>query len=139
MQLRQAIKVVAQIGALAAISELGYALAAWGSMPLPGNLLGMVLLFALLASGIIRLQWIEAGTALLLKHLAFFFVPIAVGLMALGDMLRSSGWALLIILFASAAVGIIAAGRVTQSLAHGEKDGEKAPCDTVATVKRSAP
>jgi holin-like protein len=117
MKIRQALLVVAQIGILAAMSELGYALAAWGDIPLPGNMLGMVLLFALLASGVVRLQWFEAGSTLLLKHLAFFFVPIAVGLMALGDVLRESGVALLVILLASAAVGIVLAGGATQWLA----------------------
>ena len=47
MQIRQTMWVVAQIGVLAAICELGYVLAAWVAIPLPGNLLGMVLLFAL--------------------------------------------------------------------------------------------
>ena len=133
--MRQALLTVAQIGMLMAICEVGYALAAWGNIPLPGNLLGMALLFMLLASGIVRLQWIKAGAALLLKHLAFFFVPIAVGLMSLGEVLRVSGWALLIILLASAAVGIVLAGGITQRLARKEK----APRAAVSEVKRGTP
>jgi holin-like protein len=80
-------------------------------------MLGMVLLFVLLCLGAVRLEWIEAGASLLLSHLAFFFVPIAVGLMDLGDVWRSSGLALLFILVASAAAGILFAGLVTHLLA----------------------
>ena len=118
MKPKQALFAVAQIGVLFAISELGYALAAWVDIPLPGNMLGMVLLFAMLASGVVKPAWIESGATLLLKHLAFFFVPIAVGLMSLADVLRASGWALIVILLTSAAVGIVLAGGTTQWLAR---------------------
>jgi holin-like protein len=133
--MKQGLLVVAQIGLLMAISELGYALVAWSHIPLPGNVLGMVLLFVLLASGIVRLQWIEAGASLLLKHLAFFFVAIAVGLMSLGEVLRASGWVLLAVLLASAAVGIVLAGGVTQWFSRKGK----ARRDSVAEAKWEAP
>jgi len=61
----------------------------------------------LLASGFVRLPWIEAGASLLLRHPAFFFVPIAVGLMSLGELLRTSGIVLLIIMVASAGIDIL--------------------------------
>lgn len=110
--------VAAQIAALLALSKLGAALAGTLGLPLPGNMVGMLCLLALLWSGLVRLEWLERGASLLLKHLAFFFVPIAVGLMSFGDMWRSSGLALLAILAASAAAGILCAGYVTKLLAR---------------------
>ena len=49
------------------------------TLPLPGNLVGMVLLYALLALGIVKLSWFKAAGSLLVRHLAFFFVPITGG------------------------------------------------------------
>ena len=118
MQAKQGVLAIGQLGILFAISELGYAVAVWLNIPLPGNMLGMLFLFMLLASGLVRMQWIETAATLLLRHLAFFFVPIAVGLMSLSDLLRASGMALLVTLLASAAVGIVLAGAVTQMLAR---------------------
>ena len=105
-----------QIGLLAGLSQLGFSLVDRLDLPLPGNLLGMLFLLGLLASGILPLKWIDSGASLLLAHLAFFFVPIAVGLMGFADLLQRQGPALLAVLALAAAVGIIAAGSVAQVL-----------------------
>jgi holin-like protein len=60
-------------------------------LPIPGNLLGMLLLVALLTSGVVRLAWVEAGVSLLVRHLAFLFIPIAVGLMTFQDLFVRNG------------------------------------------------
>jgi holin-like protein len=90
--LQQGLLVIAQICGFWAGSELGYAIVTCAGIPLPGNMVGMVILFVLLTTGILRLEWVEAAATLLLRHLAFFFVPIAVGLMSMGDLLRAHGW-----------------------------------------------
>lgn len=113
---RRGLLTAAQIGLLAALSEVGYQVAGRFELPLPGNLVGMILLSALLATGMIRLRRIEGGASVLLRHLAFFFVPIAVGIMSFGELLRSSGLVLLVVLLVSTLAGIIVAGRVTQML-----------------------
>jgi putative effector of murein hydrolase LrgA (UPF0299 family) len=71
-----------QIAVFVLISKAGYAFVDALQLPLPGNLAGMLMLFALLTSGVIRLEWVEAGASLLVRHLAFFFIPTAVGLFA---------------------------------------------------------
>ena len=43
------------------------------AVPIPGNLIGMVLLYALLAAGIVKLSWFEPAGSFLIRHLAFFF------------------------------------------------------------------
>lgn len=129
---KDAMHQVAQIAVLLALAKAGSMLATLLQVPLPGSMLGMVLLFVLLCLRVVRLEWIEAGASLLLKHLAFFFVPIAVGLMGLGDVWRSSGLALLLILVVSAAAGILFAGLVTHLLAPRQRT------DLRRTAKRPA-
>ena len=87
-----------QLAALLLLGQAGYAFVGALQLPLPGNLVGMLMLFALLTSGVIRLEWVEAGASLLVRHLTFFFIPIAVGLMALGDLFVSQGVAIVVTL-----------------------------------------
>lgn len=46
--------------------------------PIPGSVIGAITLAALLLLDIVPLRWFEAGSKLLLDHLALFFVPAAV-------------------------------------------------------------
>lgn len=85
-------------------------------LALPGNVVGMLLMFALLWTGAVKPARIEAGGGFLLKHFAFFFIPISVGLMAFGPLMRQSGATLLAILLTSAAVGVAVTGLSAQLL-----------------------
>ncbi|WP_229106254.1 CidA/LrgA family protein [Paenibacillus sp. 1001270B_150601_E10] len=51
-------------------------------IPLPGNVLGLVLFLAALGLKIVRLEWVETAAELLLKHMLLFFIPYVVGIMA---------------------------------------------------------
>jgi len=83
---------------------------------LPGNVAGMLLMFLLLATGVVKPVHIEVAGGFLLKHFAFFFIPISVGLMAFGPLVRQSGAALLAILVTAAAVGVLVTGLAVQAL-----------------------
>ncbi|GAC1406520.1 MAG: CidA/LrgA family protein [Candidatus Velthaea sp.] len=113
-----AVRIAAQIGLLWAISA-GSSLAVSAlHLPLPGNVLGMIVLFGALASGSVKLDWFERGGTLLTKHLAFFFVPITVGLMGFGGTFVQYGLAIVATLSVSAVAGLLASGLVTQALAR---------------------
>ena len=77
-----------------------------------------VLLLALLCTGVVPERLFERSSSLLARHLPFFFVPIAVGLMTLGSTVVSKGIWLLLVLVASAAVGLCLAGWLAQALAR---------------------
>jgi holin-like protein len=78
----------------------------------------MFLLFGLLSTRAVRVEWIEECTSFLTRHLAFFFVPITVGLMAYGSLLKQDGAAILVTLVASAAAGMAVTGLTAQVLAR---------------------
>jgi holin-like protein len=105
-----------QISALWALNFAGVWLEKRMVLPIPGNLVGMITLYVLLALGIVKLAWFETAGSFLIRHLAFFFVPITVGLMNAGYLLAARGLAILLILAVSAAVGILLAGWVSQVL-----------------------
>ena len=114
--MKKPILAASQIAALAGLNQLGYVCVYYLNLSIPGNLMGMLILLALLSSRIVRLSWIESGAQILLTHLAFFFVPIAVGLMAFTHSLLSEGISWLVTLVLAAASGILSAGFVTQTL-----------------------
>ena len=107
---------LAQLLALLLINQAGYAVVSVHHLPVPGNLLGMLFLLILLVTGVVPLRWIEASASLLIRHLAFFFIPIAVGLMAFGELFLDNGLAILLTLVVSAAIGIWVSGLSAQRL-----------------------
>ena len=111
---RQALRLAVQFFLLVAVSLFAELAVASIHLPVPSNAVGMLLLFLLLQSGLLDLELVNAAAALLVRHLAFFFVPIAVGLMAYRELLATTGLALLLVIAASALVGMLAAGLVAQ-------------------------
>ena len=51
------------------------------SLPIPGNIMGMIFLFLFLVTGIIKLEKIENAAKSILDNLAFLFIPAGVGRM----------------------------------------------------------
>ena len=74
----------------------------------------MIILFTLLSTGIIKERWLSAATNPLLKHLSFFFIPIAVELMQWGDLFMQKGYLLFLPLVVSALVALLATGGIVQ-------------------------
>jgi holin-like protein len=93
-------------------------------IPLPGSVLGMICLFALLSAGVIKEQWLSAATNPLLKHLSFFFIPIAVELMQWGDLFLQKGYLLFLPLVVSTLVALLTTGGIVQLFAKSScRDG----------------
>jgi holin-like protein len=111
-----------QLAFILGICKMGYVLQDFFSLPIPGNVIGMALLFLLLQLKVIKLHWIELASGFLVKHLAFFFIPIGVGLMEMGGLFKAYGIALLITLLISMVIGLIVSGVTTQKLAKKEEN-----------------
>ena len=114
MNPRKLVIIISQLAFLALINRAGYMLAHVLSLRLPGNLVGMLILFALLSGRLVRLEWIQEGASILTRHLAFFFIPIAVGLITFKDVFLQNGVAILGTLIVSATAGILLCGFIAQ-------------------------
>jgi holin-like protein len=110
------LRVAVQLVVLVAVSQVADLVVGAMRLPVPSNVVGMLVLFLLLQYGVLHLEQVSAGATLLVRHLAFFFVPIAVGLMAYRELLATTGVALLLVIAASALVGMLVAGLVAQLL-----------------------
>lgn len=116
MQIKSMLSFIGQLFILWLINEISYLIVDSLRLPIPGNVLGMIILFILLLTGVVKLKWIDRAAYFLLKHLVFFFIPITVGIMTLGSVFVKNGVAIIIIVIISATIGIISTGQLAQLL-----------------------
>ncbi|SPF46313.1 LrgA family protein [Candidatus Desulfosporosinus infrequens] len=109
-------KIMGQIFLLWLIYSLSTWVVNFFHLPIPGSVLGMITLFFLLSIGVIKEEWLSAATAPLLKHLSFFFIPIAVELMEWGDLFVQKGALLFLPLVVSTLVALLVTGGMVQLL-----------------------
>jgi holin-like protein len=116
----QTLKYFGQLAVLWGIYLLSDYLAALMDLPVPPNVLGVVILFGLLCLGVIKVEQVEGMADFLLRHLVFFFIPIVAGLMEWGDMFREHGLALAFAIIASSLAALFACLWLTRAL-HREE------------------
>ncbi|UQY43791.1 CidA/LrgA family protein [Erwinia sp. PK3-005] len=73
-------------------------LVSWLHLPLPANIVGMLLLLALLALRVMPLKWVKAGGNWLLAEMLLFFVPAVVAVVNYGDLLKTEGWRICVVI-----------------------------------------
>ena len=83
---------------------------------IPGNIIGMVILLALLTTNILKLSMIEETGNFMLKYMGFFFVPLTAGLMESYKLIQSSIIQIVIILVLSCIIVMLVSGKVTDIL-----------------------
>lgn len=90
-------------------------------IPLPANVLGLVLFTAALFLKIVRLEWVEQSAQFLLKHMMLFFAPVVVGTMAFMPYIRGNWLAVVLSLVISAVISLVVTGAVASLLQRGER------------------
>ena len=80
MSRNRLVRLLRQVGLLYGLALLGQTVRGSLSLPVPGGLIGMLLLLLCLATGIARLEWVESGGEWLLSLLLLLFVPAVVGI-----------------------------------------------------------
>ena len=94
----------------------GTTVASLGRLPLPGSVVGMLLLAAVLHFGWMPAAWVEPAAGLLLRHMALLFVPPGVGLMLQYDLLRREWLPIVLASAASTLAVLLVVGRLQQRL-----------------------
>ncbi|OGX78977.1 LrgA family protein [Exiguobacterium sp. SH31] len=117
--MQRLIKWIIGLSLLFGLSALGNWIVAVLALKVPGSVIGMVLLLLLLMTKIIRVEWIEDSAGFLTKHLAFFFIPIAVGLMSYSSLLKEEGVPLFLALIISMTIGLVVTAVVSGRRGEG--------------------
>lgn len=72
------------------------------NLPLPGSIIGFLLLFIALILKIYPLRWIESGAQFLLAFLSLYFIPATVGVIQYGELFTGKGlWLIVIAMFST--------------------------------------
>ena len=93
---------------------IGELLAETLNIPIPGNIIAMILLFLSLCTGIIKVEKVDTISNFFLDHLAFFFIPAGVGLMNSFDSIKSSAIQIVIICIVTTIIFMAVTGIVVQ-------------------------
>jgi len=112
---------IVQIGYLYVILFIGNSIARLLHLPIPGSIIGLVLLFLLLQFHIIKLEWIELGAGLLLSELLLFFIPSAIGVIDYTALFGVQGVKAVLVIVLSAIVVMFATGFTAQLLGQRKK------------------
>ncbi len=96
--------------------KAGTAISAILPFRFPDSIIGMLLLFLLLNLQVVKLQWVEMGAGVLLKHMALLFIPVAVGLLGYIDTFMSSLGAIIINVFLGLVLILLIVGRLFQRM-----------------------
>lgn len=73
-------------------------LVSWLHLPLPANIVGMLLMLALIVTRVLPLRWVKAGSRWLLAEMLLFFIPAVVAVVNYGDLLRVDGWRICVVI-----------------------------------------
>jgi putative effector of murein hydrolase LrgA (UPF0299 family) len=104
---------------------LGEGVAFLTGAPIPGPVIGMLLLFAALLAWPRLQEMLEATAAELLRHLSLLFVPAGVGIVVAAASGRGQWFAILVALVGSTLLTLGVTALVMQALGRaGKEDGD---------------
>jgi holin-like protein len=127
-----------QLAVIFAICVAGEVLHRIVGVPLPGNIIGMVILLILLCTKVIKPEHISGVSSFFLKYLALFFLPPSIAIMTVGDDVLSKWPLLLFLCIAFTIVTIAVGGRVTQLLVRRQEYRENLALRAERIAKRAA-
>ncbi len=85
-------------------------------LPIPGNVIGMMLLTVSLCRGWVDVKSVKPAADLLVQNMAFFFVPPGVGLLLYLDLLAREWFPLVVAYVVSTVVVLVVVGWVMQKM-----------------------
>ena len=99
---------------LVALDAAGRWLVNLAHIPIPGSVVGMLLLTALIETGILPLDAVRAAAERLVRHIALLLVPAGVAIIVYAHAVRESLAAITLAALLSLVVVLIVVGRIAQ-------------------------
>ncbi len=104
---------------------LGQLLRELFSIPLPGSIIGLMLLFFALSLKLFPLRFVDSAATLLLSFLPLFFIPATVGVIDYIDVFAGKGVFLIAIIIFSTLLTMAASGWMSQALGQRLEAGKE--------------
>lgn len=117
------VTVILQIVLISCFAMIGDWISLTFHLPLPGNIIGLILLYLALKSRLLQIEHVERGGKLLLLVMPLFFVPALSGIMDYTDFMRQSGLQVLVILVISSLLTLTGSAYIVDRLARRKEEG----------------
>ncbi|WP_321813877.1 MULTISPECIES: CidA/LrgA family protein [unclassified Paraburkholderia] len=114
-------RIAAQSALLAGVWFLADTLTRAAHLPVPGGVVGLVLLLALLFCGGVTPRWVKAGADWLLSDMLLFFIPAAVAAVQYGGLFRADGWRLALVVVGGTLMVMFAVAFAVEQAARLER------------------
>ncbi len=85
-------------------------------IPLPSNILGLILLLVALLTGLVKLEQVESVGQFILSHMTVLFVPAGVGLLAILGVIQGNWLILVLIALVTTILVLALTGWIVQKL-----------------------
>ncbi|QIL45818.1 CidA/LrgA family protein [Vagococcus coleopterorum] len=95
---------------------LGEIISKVGHLPVPGSVIGMLLLFAGLYFKVVKLDDVDTVGTFLLDNLSILFLPAGVGIMVYFPVIKDHWFSLLIVMLVTTALTMGVVGMVVQAV-----------------------
>ncbi|MEO7455917.1 MAG: CidA/LrgA family protein [Gemmatimonadaceae bacterium] len=109
-----ALRFIAGLAVLVALDFAGGWLARVSHVPIPGSVLGMLILTALIELGVIPMRYVRDAAEFLVRHLALLYVPAGVSIIAYYSMVRGGITAIVAAALASLVAALLVVGIIVQ-------------------------
>ena len=119
-------KYLSQFLRITAFTLVGELLQRLIPLPVPASVYGLLLLFAALCFGVVKLEQVKDAAGFLISILPILFVPTAVGILENWAMIQDDVIPIFLLALVSTIVTFGIAGRITQSLRNKEEQSHEA-------------
>ncbi len=111
------IRIIAEVGILYLFYLAGDVLQKLLHLPVPGSIVGLLLLFVLLLLKIVPVKLIENGSSFILAYLPMFFIPATAGIMNHLDIFGGRGLLLIAVLVVSSVITMVVTAHTSEWIA----------------------
>ena len=120
LTIRAALTFMFGLALLVALAALGDWLVRTTGASVPGSVVGMLLLTALLETRLLPIVFVRSAAELLVRHLALLYVPAGVALLVYWSAVRGELLAVVLAALASLVAVLIVVGPIVQRLERAE-------------------
>ncbi len=114
------VRIIVQIGILNIYYYLGVGIVSYLHIPLPGSIVGLLLLVLSLIFKLIKVEYIQDGAGFLIGVLTLFFIPATVGVIDYPELMSGTGLLIILAVIASTLISIYVTGLLTQIIEKKE-------------------
>jgi holin-like protein len=106
---------------------IGNGIVTWLSLPIPGSMVGAILLFIALILRVFKLEWVEKVAQWHMKHMILLVIPSIVGIIQFTGIFQTEGIQLMMILMISSLILFFVTAYIAefyQRKERGEQNGK---------------